>query len=75
MIKGGIKADKTVISYPNQPINPKAHTTPVMTTKSVMKVALKERKKKKKITAVMANAPPTKSAISLFIFCAFSVLI
>jgi hypothetical protein len=40
-----------VISYPNHPINPKAQTTPIITTKRVIKVALKERKKKKKIRA------------------------
>jgi len=40
IINGGINAVKTVISYPNNPIKPKAHVTPIVTTKSVINVAL-----------------------------------
>ena len=43
---------------------PKAQQTPIITTKRVINVALKDRKKKKKITAVIPSAPTTKSAIS-----------
>ncbi len=64
IIKGGIKADNTVISYPNQPIKPKAQVTPIITNKSVINVALNDLKKKKKITAVINKAPKTNNKIS-----------
>mgnify|MGYP000182441890 CR=1 FL=1 len=48
IINGGIKAIKTVISYLNKPIKPNAQTTPMLTTNSVIAVALKDLKKKKK---------------------------
>ena len=75
IINGGIKADKTVISYPKRPIKPKAQVTPIPTTSKVMNVALNERKKKKKIMAVISKAPTTKIPISSVIFCEFKVLI
>ena len=49
IIKGGIKAVSTVISYPNHPSIPKAHITPIATTIREMNVARKDRKNKKKI--------------------------
>ena len=49
IIKGGIRAVRTVISYSNKPKIPKVHITPITTTQNDIKVALYDRKKKKKI--------------------------
>ena len=75
IIKGGIKAVSTVISYPNHPSIPKAHITPIATTIREMNVARKDRKNKKKIRVVIRAAPNTKSPISSTMFCALSVRI
>ena len=75
IINGGINAIKTEISYLNNPINPKAQITPILTTKRVINVALMDLKKKKKINAVTAKAKITKRPISSIMFCAFMVRI
>ncbi len=68
MIRGGIIAVKTVISNPKRPSVPKAHITPMITTHIEIKVALKLRKKKKKINEVTNKAAPIKTPISSTIF-------
>ena len=75
IIKGGIRAVKTVISYPNHPQIPKAHITPMITTNMEMKVALNDLKNRKKIRLVSHMADSTTTPISSTIFLAFSVLI
>ena len=46
MINGGMIAVSTVISYLNNPINPKAQITPIITVHIEINVALKDLKKK-----------------------------
>ncbi len=75
MINGGINAVSIVISYPNQPRIPNAHMTPMITTNMEIKVARKDRKKRKKIMDVSNMAEMTKTPISSTIFWALSVLI
>ena len=75
IIKGGISAVNIEISYLNKPIKPKAHITPILTTTIVIKVALKDLKKKKKIKAVIPSAKPKNCTISLLIFIEFMVRI
>ena len=48
IIRGGISAVNTVISYFNNPKNPNAHITPMITVIIEMNVALYDLKKKKK---------------------------
>ena len=74
IISGGINAVKTVISYCNNPIVPKAHITPIKTTNIEITVALIDLKNKKKISAVTKIAIKTKNFISFKIFSAFNVL-
>ena len=68
MIKGGIKAVNTVISYSNSPKTPNAHITPMITVNIAIIVALKDLKKKKNNKEVTNNAAPTKRPISSIIF-------
>ena len=68
MIKGGISAVSTVISYFNKPKIPKVHITPIQTTISDMNVARKDLKNKKKIKDVMPKAAPINKLISSTIF-------
>ena len=68
MIRGGIKAVKTVISYPIHPKVPRAQTTPKRTMTMDIKVARMERKNKKKIKEVIPIAPKTKIPISSTMF-------
>ena len=75
IINGGIKAVRTVISKRNNPINPNAQITPILTTNKVMNVARNDLKNKKKINAVTAKASPTKIDISDLIFAEFIDLI
>ena len=46
MIRGGISAVSTVISYSRRPKIPKVHITPIITTNIEMNVARYERKNK-----------------------------
>ena len=69
MIRGGIRAVRTVISYPKSPVKPKVHATPIDTTSKVISVALNDRKNKKKITPVTKSAPKTNSCISSIVKC------
>ena len=73
IIKGGIRAVKTVISKRRKPNTPKAHITPISTTNKEIKVALNERKKRKKMKEVRRVANTTNKPISSTIFCAFNV--
>ena len=75
IIRGGIKAVKTVISNSKNPSIPSAHITPVTTTDKVIKVALYDLKKKKKINIVTIIAITTNFPISSIMFWAFIVLI
>ena len=73
IIKGGIKAVSTVISYFKRPIIPKVHITPIQTVKSDISVARNDLKKKKKISEVTKRATPMNTPISSTIFWAFKV--
>ena len=75
MIKGGIRAVRTVISYSNNPIIPNVHITPISTTIMDMSVALNDLKKKKKIKDVIPKAARMNFPISSIMFCEFNVLI
>ena len=75
MIIGGISAVRTVISYPNNPIIPNAHITPITTMDMEMKVARYDLKKKKKISVVTSVAATTNKPISSKIILAFMVRI
>ena len=75
IIRGGIKAVRTVISYPSHPKIPKAHITPTATTIKEIKVALNDLKNRKKMKEVINVAPRINKPISSTIFCAFKVLI
>ena len=68
IIKGGINAVSTVISYSNKPKIQKVHITPISTTNIEIKVALKDLKKKKNINDVTNSAALIKSPISSIIF-------
>ena len=68
MMRGGIKAVRTVISYFSNPRIPKVHITPIHTTINEMKVARKDLKNKKKIKEVTPKAKPMKRPISSTIF-------
>ena len=68
IIRGGIKAVKTVISYPIQPNVPRDQATPMSTIIMEMNVARRDLKNKKKINEVTAIAPKTKIPISSTIF-------
>ena len=68
IMSGGIIAVSTVISYPSNPRNPKAHITPMITVIMEINVALYDLKKKKNINEVTSNAAPTKMPISSMMF-------
>ena len=68
MIKGGIKAVNTVISYSNKPKIPNAHITPIITVNIAIIVALNDLKKKKNNKEVTNKAAPTNKPISSIIF-------
>ncbi len=61
-------AVRAVISYRNQPKNPKAHITPMITVTIEIKVARKDLKNKKKISEVILRAAIRKIEISSLIF-------
>ena len=73
IIKGGIKAVKTVISYSRKPRIPKVHITPIITTSIDMNVARYDLKKKKKINEVIKIAAIINISISSIMFCEFRV--
>ena len=56
IIRGGIKAVRTVISNCNNPRTPRAHITPVITTDKVINVALYDLKKKEEYTNCNTNS-------------------
>ncbi len=64
MMRGGINAVRTVISYFNSPRIPKAHITPISTTHIEISVARILRKKKKKIKEVTISAAAMNIPIS-----------
>ena len=64
IIKGGISAVNTVISYSRIPKIPKVHITPMITTNMEMNVARKDLKKKKKIRDVTKRAAEMNFPIS-----------
>ena len=75
IISGGIRAVRMVISYLSSPKIPKAHITPMITTHMDIKVALKLRKKKKKMIEVTNRAPTIKIPISSTMDLVFHVRI
>ncbi len=75
IINGGISAVSTVISYLRRPRIPKAHITPMVTTKMEIRVARTLRKKKKNIKEVTARAAPMNFPISSMMFWEFRVRI
>src|SRR5210317_659088 len=75
MIKGGIKAVNTVISYSSKPIIPKVHITPISTTTIEINVALQDLKKKKNINEVTPSAAMINFPISSMMFWEFKVRI
>ena len=75
MIRGGINAVRTVISYFKSPSIPKAHITPISTTHMEISVARTLRKKKKKIKEVTIRAAAMNIPISSIIFWVFIVRI
>ena len=74
MIKGGINAVSTVISYSSNPSTPKDHITPIITTAMEIIVALTLLKKKKNMMEVTPRAPNINSPISSIMLWAFIVL-
>src|SRR6056300_928084 len=74
MIKGGINAVSTVISYSSNPNTPKDHITQIITTAMEIIVALTLLKKKKNIIEVTPIAPNINKPISSIMLWAFIVL-